>query len=264
MLSASKWSLSAVLAVLLGMACARAEEAAAVPAAVRFRLCSMDVDYPPFGKVDGTGHLQYLMFQTARVIKLEVERRIAPRRRCLEEIKTGVSDGMAAAYSPQRAEHAVFPMEGGAVDENKALGVMNYYIYRRAGSPLSWDGKRLIELGAGRLGVESGFIYVIDRLKELGVPYDDGAKALEPNLGKLISGRVDGVVGMMEEADRLIASRFAGQIERSGKPFEQTPVYLMVSRQFYQQHPKLVERYWQALRNYRATPDYRQYQLNNP
>lgn len=250
-----------MLAMLLGTACARAQEA---PGPVRFRLCSMDVDYPPFAKVDGTGHLQYLLLQTARNMNLDVERRIAPRRRCLEEIKTGVSDGMASAYSPQRAEQAVFPMDGGAVDESKALGVMNYYIYRRTGSPLSWDGRRFNDLGPGRLGVESGFIFVIDRLKELGVPYDDGAKALEPNLGKLIAGRVDGVVGMMEEADRMIASRYAGQIERSGKPFEQTPVYLMVSRQFYSQNPKLVERYWQALRNYRGTPDYRQYQLNNP
>jgi len=230
----------------------------------RLRVCAMDVDYPPFGKVDGTGHLQYLVSQTAKRMGMELDRHVAPRRRCLEEIKAGISDAMASAYSPQRAEHAVFPMAGGAIDASKALGVMNYYVYRRAGSALEWDGLQLKQLGAGRLGVQSGFIFVIDRLKQLGVPYDDGAKALEPTLAKLAAGRLEGVVGMMEEADRLIASRYPGQLERGGKVFEQTPVYLMVSRQFYSQNSTLVERYWQALRDYRATYDYRRYQLNNP
>lgn len=230
----------------------------------RLRVCAMDVDYPPFGKVDGTGHLQYLVSQAAKKMNVELDRHVAPRRRCLEEIKAGISDAMASAYSPQRAEHAVFPMAGGAIDASKALGVMNYYVYRRAGTALEWDGLQLKALGEGRLGVQSGFIFVIDRLKQLGVPYDDGAKALEPTLAKLAAGRLEGVVGMMEEADRLIASRYPGQLERGGKVFEQTPVYLMVSRQFYSQNPKLVERYWQVLRDYRATDDYRRYQLNNP
>jgi ABC-type nitrate/sulfonate/bicarbonate transport system substrate-binding protein len=105
---------------------------------------------------------------------------------------------------------------------------------------------------------------VTERFTQLGVPYDDGAKALEPTLAKLAAGRVEGVVGMMEEADQLIAKRYAGQMERTGTVFEQTPVYLMVSRQFYSQNPQLVERYWKALRSYRNTDDYRAYQLSHP
>ncbi|MES2019093.1 MAG: transporter substrate-binding domain-containing protein [Pseudomonadota bacterium] len=224
----------------------------------------MDVDFPPFGKVDGTGHLQYLVQQAAKNMRVDLERHVAPRRRCLEEIKTGVSDAMASAYSPQRAETAAFPMVGGVIDASKALGVMTYHVYRRTGSALDWDGARFKQLGAGRLGVQAGFVYITDRFTQIGVPYDDGAKALEPTLAKLAAGRVEGVVGMMEEADSLIAKHYPGQMERTGTVFEQTPIYLMVSRQFYSQNQKLVERYWQALRSYRNSDDYRRYQISHP
>jgi polar amino acid transport system substrate-binding protein len=259
MLVGWKWCPAVALAMMLGTAFAQAEVSPA-----RLRICAMDVDFAPFGKVDGTGHLQYLVQQAAKGMKLELDRHVAPRRRCLEEIKTGLSDAMASAYSPQRAETAVFPMAGGAIDASKAMGVMTYYVYRRTGTALDWDGLRFKDLGTGRLGVQSGFIFLTERFQQLGVQYDDGAKALEHNLAKLVAGRVEGVVGMMEEAEQLIASRYPGQMERAGRVFEQTPVYLMVSRQFYAQHPRLVERYWQALRNYRTTDDYRRYQLNNP
>ncbi|MEJ7805102.1 MAG: hypothetical protein WKG03_04175 [Telluria sp.] len=259
MLVSRNWCVVALLATLLAGPCAQAG-----PTPVRMRVCAMDVDYPPFGKVDGTGHLQYLVAQAAKKMHIVLDRHVAPRRRCLEEIKSGLSDAMASAYSPQRAETAVFPMTGGAVDASKALGVMTYYVYRRTGSPLDWDGVRFRDLGEGRMGVQSGFIFIIERLKQVGATYDDGAKALEPNFAKLAAGRVDGVVGMMEEADQLIARHYPGQIERTRKVFEQTPVYFMVSHQFYARHPKLVERYWQAMRSYRGSDAYRHYQLSNP
>lgn len=259
MLVVCKWIAGAVLATLAATALA---QGASAP--VRIRMCAMDVDYPPFARVDGSGTMQYLVFQAAKGIGLGVDRHVAPRRRCLEELKAGISDAMASAYAPQRTDIAVFPMAGGAIDASMALGVMNYYVYRRKGSTLDWDGRRFSALGDKKVGVQSGFIYVIERLQQLGVPFDDGAKALEPNLAKLAAGRVDAVVGMMEEADGLVARHYPGQIERTSKVFEQTPVYLMVSRQFHAQHPQLVERYWEAIRQYRGTLDYRRYQLANP
>lgn len=254
-----RWGYGMCLVIVAGAAFAQA-----TPGPARMRVCAMDVDYPPFGKVDGSGHLQYLVRQVAGRMNVRLERHLAPRRRCLEEIKAGISDAMASAYSPQRTEIAAFPMAGDTIDASKALGVMTYYVYRRKGGPLDWDGKRFNDIGDKKLGVQSGFIFIIERLQQLGVAYDDGAKALEPNLAKLAAGRVDGVVAMMEEADRLVALGYPGQIERTSKVFEQTPVYLMVSRQFYAKHPKLVEKYWEAMRSYRTSYDFRRYQLNNP
>ncbi|SFV10582.1 substrate-binding periplasmic protein [Pseudoduganella namucuonensis] len=252
----------AVAVASAGIGAARAAGSGAEPA--RFRLCAIDVDYPPYARIDGTGHLQYLLVQAARNLGLEVERRVAPRRRCVEELRAGVVDGMVGAYSAERAEYGVFPGVEGDVDERKALATPRYFLYRRKGGVAEWDGQRFARLGEGRLGVESGFVLIIERLRQAGVRYDDGAKTLELNLDKLVNGRLDGVIGMEAEADKLVAARYAGKIERAGKPFEQTPLYLMVSRQFHALYPRFTERYWQAQAEYLTTPDYRQYQLTHP
>jgi polar amino acid transport system substrate-binding protein len=229
-----------------------------------FRFCSMDVDFPPYARVDGSGHLQYLMVQAARSIGMQVERHVAPRRRCLEEIKAGLSDGMIAAYSAERAQFAGFPMAGSDADDSRALGVVRYYTYRRSGSALEWDGKRFAELGTGVIGVESGFILITDRLRLLEVRFDEGGKSLEQNMAKLVLARFDGVIAMDLEADKLIAARFAGKVERAGKLFEHSALHLMLSRQFVAQYPKLADAYWQAIADYRASSDYRSYQQKNP
>lgn len=257
LLSAALW---AALPVLAGNE--PGSHAASAPG--RFRLCSMDVDYPPYARVDGTGHLQYLALQAARGLGVEVERRVAPRRRCVEELKAGLVDGMVGAWSAERAEYAMFPMAGAGPDEKRAMATPRYFLYRRKGTQLDWDGQRFTGLGEGRLGVESGFIFITERLQQLGTPYDDGSKSLEPNVVKLLAGRIDGVIAMETEADQLIAARYEGKLEKVGKPFEQTPLYLMLSRQFHAQYGRFAGRYWQALAEYRNTADYRHYQQAHP
>lgn len=249
-------------AVLMTLSAAVLAQSAQTPA--RFRLCSMDVDFEPYANVVGTGQLQYLMGQATRNLGIELERLVAPRRRCIEQLKAGLVDGMFGAYSRERAEYAVFPMLGAEPDERKALATPRYFVYRRKGGALSWDGQRFDGLGEGRIGIESGFGVIIDLLKRLQVRYDDGAKSLEPNLGKLVAGRLEGVIAMELEADRLIALRYADKLERLARPFEETPLYLMFSPQFYAQYPAFATRYWQALQEYRASADYRQYQQAHP
>lgn len=255
--------LAATLAAAPGWA-GNEPSASGAPAPARFRLCSIDVDFPPYARVDGTGHLQYLLLQAARGMGVELERRIAPRRRCLEELKAGLVDGMIGAYSAGRDEYAAFPMAANGPDQKKAMAEPRYFLYRRKGTSLDWDGQRLTGKGDGRIGVESGFAFIIERLQQLGVAYDDGSKALEPNIAKLVAGRLDGVIAMELEADQLVAARFEGRIERSAKPFEQTPLYLMLSHQFHGQYRRFADRYWQALADYRNTADYRQYQQARP
>jgi polar amino acid transport system substrate-binding protein len=259
--------LAALLAIFLAALPARAGNepgGSPSPAPGRFRLCSMDVDYPPYARVDGSGHLQYLAQQAARGLGVELERRVAPRRRCVEELKAGLVDGMVGAWSAERAEYAMFPMAGGGPDERRAVATPRYFLYRRKGTQLDWDGQRFTGQWEGRIGVESGFIFIMERLQQLGMPYDDGGKSLEPNMEKLLAGRLDGVIAMETEADQLIAARYEGKIEKAGKPFEQTPLYLMVSRQFHAQYGRFAGRYWQALAEYRSTADYRQYQQAHP
>ncbi len=227
------------------------------------RFCSIDVDFAPVARVDGTGHYQFLLQEAARKAGVSVERHIAPRRRCLDGLRTGGSDGMIGAFTPERSALAVFPMAGGAPDVAKAFGTVRYYPYRRVATSVSWDGERFHGLD-GRVGVESAFVFVTDRLRTMGVPYDDGAKTLAQNMDKLRADRVDVVIGMDLEADRLVAMRHAGRIERAGGAFDLTPMYLMLSKQFYAAHPELAQRLWQAVQEVRNSPAYKRYQQDHP
>jgi polar amino acid transport system substrate-binding protein len=227
------------------------------------RFCSLDIDFAPVARVDGTGHYQFLLMQAARKAGITVERRIAPRRRCLDEIRAGISDGMIGAYTPERALMAAFPQAGDSPDVTKSFGTVRYYPYRRVASPVSWDGQRFHGLD-GSVGVESAFVFVTDRLRALGVRYDDGAKTLEQNMDKLRADRVDVVIGMDLEADRLVASRHAGRIERAGGAFDLSPMYLMLSKQFYAGNPQAAQRLWQAVQEVRNSQAYRQYVESHP
>lgn len=239
-----------------------AEAPAGAP--LRFRLCSLDIDYPPYARVDGSGHVQYVVRQAAMQLGVEFERRVAPRRRCLEELRAGMVDGIIGPWSAERAEYGVFPGGPGKVDERKALATPTYYLYRRKGSLVTWDGQRFSQLGEGRLGVEAGFAVIVERLQHLGVVYDDGAKTVDGNLEKLMNGRLAGMIAMEDQASRQIAARHPGQVERAGKPFERAPLYLMLSHQFHAQYPRFAERYWQAQLEILATAEYRQYLKAHP
>jgi polar amino acid transport system substrate-binding protein len=238
---------------------AQAEETPA-----RFRYCGLDIDYPPYSRVDGSGHLQHLVGLAVRSTGVALEFRVAPRRRCIEELKAGLVDGMIGGYSPERAGVAVFPMAGMQPDVDKSVATPRYYLYRKKGAPLQWNGERFSGQGEGRIGVESGFTVIIEQLRRLQVRYDDNAKSLDPNFGKLAAGRLEGVIAMEAEAERLIARSYAGLLERAGQPFDETPLYLMLSHQFHARHPAYSARIWQALQEHRASIGYRLYQQAHP
>jgi ABC-type amino acid transport substrate-binding protein len=227
------------------------------------RFCSLDIDFAPVARVDGTGHYQYLLQLAAHKAGVSIERKIAPRRRCLDEVRSGISDAMIGAYTPERAEMAAFPLAGNAPDVTRSLGTVRYYPYRRVASAVGWDGQRFQRLN-GSVGVESAFVFVTERLRALGVPYDDGAKTLEQNMDKLRANRVDIVIGMDLEADRLVARRHIGRIERAGGAFDLSPMYLMLSRQFHAKHPVAAQRLWQAVQEARNSPAYKRYQQDHP
>ncbi|MCE3264770.1 MAG: hypothetical protein K0R43_3849 [Pseudoduganella sp.] len=235
----------------------------AADAAPVLRFCSLDIDFAPVARVDGTGHYQYLLQLAARKAGITIQRKIAPRRRCLDEVRSGISDGMIGAYTPERAAIAIFPMAGSAPDVTRSFGTVRYYPYRRAASSVGWDGQRFHGL-QGTVGVESAFAFITERLQTLGVPYDDGAKTLEQNMDKLRANRVDVVIGMDLEADRLVARRHVGRIERAGAAFDLSPMYLMLSRQFHARHPDAAQRLWRAVQEARNSPNYKRYQQDHP
>ncbi|GAB3267520.1 substrate-binding periplasmic protein [Chitinimonas naiadis] len=240
------------IAIGLGL-CALVTEAA-----VPFRVCTLDVPFYPHTLPNGKGQLQHLLRRAARTMPLQFENHVAPRRRCLDELKNGQTEAIIGAWIGEREAYAAFPMRNGALDEAQALTVTRFMLFRRKGSTSSWDGGQFSGLGNGLIGVQLGFVHVA-KLQATGAPYDDGARSAVQNLEKLRLGRLAGVIAMEEEAGQLVQNRYRDVIEAVEPPFDRTVLYLMVARPFYEQNRELVERYWQAIRSERESAGFRQY-----
>ena len=59
-------------------------------------------------------------------------------------LETSEADALVhASFLPERMGAMVFPMKAGRPDVGRAVFVQNYMFYKRAGSPVAWDGKAL-------------------------------------------------------------------------------------------------------------------------
>ena len=78
--------------------------------AAPFRLCTLDQPFYPYTLPDGSGQTQVLLRRAAQSIGLAFDNHAAPRRRCLEELRTGQADGAVGAWIAEREAYAAYPL----------------------------------------------------------------------------------------------------------------------------------------------------------
>jgi len=218
--------------------------------AAPLRLCTIDHPFPPHTNPDGSGQAQILLRRAAQESGFVIENSVAPRLRCIAQMKSGAVDAVFSAYLPDRTAWGVFPMAGAAADPARAVGVMRFIVYRQKGGTLQWDGRAFSGMDQRPVGVQTG-LAVATQLREIGVPLDEGAKTIEQNLEKLVRGRVQAVVALEGETQPLIEHDYPGQIEALPKEFSLTPIYLHVRPGYYSQNREAVDKLWNAMRRLR-------------
>ncbi|HYG87579.1 MAG TPA: transporter substrate-binding domain-containing protein [Azospirillum sp.] len=170
-----------------------------------------------------------------------------PWKRALYLIETNEADGVFhASFLPERTAIAVYPMKDNRADAARAVFVQSYALYKRAGSPVEWDGTALTGADAP-VGVTIHYSVLHD-LKRLGVPVEE-AKTLEQNLDKLAGGRIAAYAGLEGRTDPVIAANPAKyrQLVKMSPPLVTKPYYLLFSHGFYEAHRDLAERIWNAV-----------------
>ncbi len=222
--------------------------------ALTLKLCTADVAFPPLTAPDGSGALQVALRRLADELSIRVDNLIAPRRRCVQELRDGLVDAMFSAYSEERAGIMRFPMQGNQPDAARSMAEQILRVYRRKGEPVDWDSMRFHALGPGAVGVMRGFEYG-HALAVLGVPVDDGATSGEQLLRKLVAGRLAVAIMNPADADALAQRLFPGRIEAMLEPFHVYPVYLAIRQGFYTGHAAAVERLWLAIGRARIRGD---------
>lgn len=230
----------------------------AMAAPLPFRLCTLDQPFYPYTMPDGSGQLQQLLRLAVRGLPLQLSNPTAPRKRCLEGLRSGQYEAAIGTYALERNEYAAYPPSGARPEEGFALAVTRFVIYRRTGSETSWDGQHFSGLNGKAIGVQLGFS-LSEKLRASGAALDEGARTAEQNFDKLQLGRLAAAIVQATEAEQLLAGRFAGKIEAIEPAFERIVLYLLVARPFYQAQPGLTEQLWQNIRSTRASLAYQKY-----
>ena len=170
-----------------------------------------------------------------------------PWKRALFLIETNEADGVFhTSFVPERMNVMAYPMKAGQPDVERAVFVQSNVLYKRAGTPVAWDGSVLTGADVP-VGATSSYSVVSD-LTRLGVPIEE-ANTLEQSLDKLLSGRIAAYAGLETMTDSVLASNPSkyGKLVKIMPPLITKPYYLTFSRGFYTEHRDVVERIWDAI-----------------
>lgn len=175
-----------------------------------------------------------------------------PNKRVQASLKEGnIIDGaFMFSYSSERTLNGVYPEIKGVPDGRRRIATLSYYIYRKKGSPLNWDGNSFSGIDKSdirnSIGANTGYSVVQD-LKKMGVHVDDGSRTTQQNFLKLQSGRISGFAHQDLVADNYLLLHKITDIEKLPRPFIQKHYYLMISRQYYSKNRETAERLWDEI-----------------
>ena len=195
-----------------------------------------------------------LVMQSAAQLGIDVKLRRMPVKRILHLLEHGLLDGaIGYSYTLERAEFLMYPRTiTGVADESKRLYTLEYYLFSRPDFVPQGLGNGLAGLGQYRLGVAGGSS-IAQVLDAQGIRYE-AARTPEQDLAKLLSRRLDLVLGPDEPTRQLINSLgWKQQIRRFGEPLLAREYYLVFNKPFCRENGSLCERWWHEIQQRRAS-----------
>lgn len=222
------------------------------------QLCAEDENSYPWLLRDGTGLNMLMMRLLGQRLGLRLEVTLLPWRRCMLSLQEGGVDGaFKASFQPERLKIGRYPMRGDQVDPERAMLEESYHLYRRKGSAVSWDGRRITQ-PEGAVGAQAGFS-VVAWLRQLDVPTEASVKAPDSILTMLQRGRLGAAALQTSQGDYALSRtpQFAAHLERHGPPLVSKPYYLLLSHAFVKRFPQLAERIWDGVAAVRESAEYR-------
>jgi polar amino acid transport system substrate-binding protein len=221
------------------------------------RLCQDSEDVYPWTLRSRPGLNNILLEIVAKKVGVQFEITSEPWKRCQENMKLGVVDGMfAISYLKERLEFGVYPTKGTEPDVSKNLMIDGYSLYRRRGDAgVNWDGKVLT--ASGPIGAQRGYS-VSAQLQKLNANVDSGAYHVDDNFRKLVIGRIAAAALRTSEGDSVLFSNreFNGKVEKLPVPLVEKPYYLMFSKQYVADHGKQTQDIWNMIEKVRESPEY--------
>ncbi|MCG7497247.1 transporter substrate-binding domain-containing protein [Vibrio sp. Of7-15] len=176
--------------------------------------------------------------------------------RVLDAVRANQVDGIFhGSFKPERMKIGVYPMLDSQPDPTRQIMSQSYYLYKRKGAPIEWDGSKFHQI-TGPIGITRGYSITYD-LTAMGIEYEESVSQYV-GLKKLQVDRVAGMVdleGITDPKLQLYQDEFTDVIKVS-PPVKSKPYYLIFSHQFYSENTELAEAIWQEIKAIRSSEEY--------
>ena len=221
-------------------------------------LCYEDQNSYPWVMKDGSGlNLQLLQLVDA-TLPQQFTFVAVPWKRCLSGLAQGTYDGaFASSVKADRLALGRYPQDAdGRLDERKRLHTSIYALYRRKGSPVSWNGEEFRQLH-GRVGSLSGFS-IVDFIRAQGAEVDETSRDPLALLQMLRHKRIEAAALQSLRGDFVLQAYpdLAAQLEKVKLPLEEKAYYLMLSNAYVTAHPQQAADIWNEVEQQRESVVY--------
>jgi polar amino acid transport system substrate-binding protein len=187
-------------------------------------------------------------------LRIDFDYELLPWKRCLAKLKANEVDGaFTVSYSDERRQYGAFP--GGALaDANKRMHVARYFLVRRKGSDIGWDGKNFSKV-EGKIAFQLGYS-VGEMLRAQKVDVDETSDSPN-NVGrKVLAGRVAGAAMIDSDTAQLMRGPLAAKLEVMDMPLMEKPYFLILSNALVKTKPDLAEQIWKSIEDVRESKEY--------
>jgi ABC-type amino acid transport substrate-binding protein len=229
---------------------------ATADAAPLIEVCVGDVATPPLSYPDRDGEAQYLARRAARAVGAEVRFVVEPRRRCLDNVRTGRYPLLLiAAPAPTLLEMFAFPLRNGEPDATLAVGITEATLVARRDAQVSFRDDSLHGVSKPVL-FKAGSVFLRDWLRERGL---DGHEVRSPQqmADMLLAGRAEAALLRRDDIDELgTQKRFAEVLEIIGPISKPLPVFIVANREYAAAHATQIELFWREVGRLRASPQW--------
>lgn len=226
------------------------------------KLTYENVDSFPWTMKDGGGIDIILLDMTdAALDDVKFEYIQTPWKRCLDNIKSGITEGcFTASYKDKRLEFGYYPgtHKMGKPDPSLQLHASSYSLYVPTDSSITVTGNMTIEGLNGKIAAPRGYS-IGDDLAKAGYTIDANASNTLNNFKKLAAGRVESVAALTLNGDNLLAKNpdLASKIKVIPTPLVNKPYYLMLSKQFVDGNTALAEKIWKTAAEIRESQEFK-------
>jgi polar amino acid transport system substrate-binding protein len=177
-----------------------------------------------------------------------------PWKRCLAKLKANEVDGaFTVSYTDERRQYGAFPGNGQA-DAKKRMHFARYFLIRKKGSAIDWDGKQFSHLD-GKIGHQLGYS-VGEFLEGLHVPADESSDSPYNMARKVLNGRLAGAAMFDSDVRELMLGPLAPHLEKLATPLVERAYYLILSNVLVKARPELAERIWKSVEEVRNGREY--------